>query len=263
MTNLGFQDQVDADRDLQQASGEKSPKYHRPLTGAKGIGRFAVRYSVITLCWTRRIRQVLQMHDKTHGAVRLARVRFRRGHRRRLGRIFVGQDARTTQPAPRSRSPSYARRRISRRKRNFGTRFYGLCSPLQALESGPFQKSQSGDGNDPGFRVVLPGETGEQDIDLAGMCISNSWGRLVVELKDKFSNSVCGCLAWMNLNCSKWACQQHHLEGIIRGHQIFPSSQGSFKQKGFNGQQHGNGCVITCGVKVVDHGSTYVHTVLQ
>src|SRR6202142_316007 len=25
-------------------AGEKSPKYHRPLTGAKGIGRFAVRF---------------------------------------------------------------------------------------------------------------------------------------------------------------------------------------------------------------------------
>jgi signal transduction histidine kinase len=129
-----------------------------------------------------------------------------------------------------------------------------IVSPLQALDCGPFQKSQSGDGDDPGFRVVLPGESGKEDVDLAGMVLGNSWGRLVVEL----ANEILKFQVWLpgleKPKILKVSMQNSISKGLFADIRFFPRRKGVFQNKGFNGQKAWQWVRDTCGVKVVDHG---------
>jgi signal transduction histidine kinase len=236
-------------------AGEISPKYHRPLTGAKGIGRFAVRYlgDYLVLdsiafddtyeCMTKLTARFDWPKLDTAEDIGDASVEYS------LVRVPEGTQSGTALTITKLREATDFAKEAELRDE-----VLRIVSPLQALDSGPFQKSQSGDGKDPGFRVVLPGETGEEDVDLGGMVLSNSWARLVVELKDKVLKFRVWLPGLEKPKVLKMALHHSISKGLFADIRYFPRRKGVFKQKGFNGQKAWKWVRETCGVKVVDHG---------
>ncbi len=234
---------------------DKSQKYGRPLTGAKGIGRFAVRYlgDYLTLDSV--------AYDETHRCVTKLTADFD------WLKLDSADDIRNASVdyslvrVP-DETPSGVTLTITslREATDFAkeaelrNEVLRIVSPLQALESGPFQKSQVGGENDPGFRVVLPGETVGAEVDLAGLVLNNYWGRLVVELED----NVLTYRVWLpDLEKPKVLKTTAHntiSKGLFADIRFFPRRKGVFKKKGFNGQKAWKWVRDTCGVKVVDHG---------
>ena len=236
-------------------AGETSPKYHRPLTGAKGIGRFAVRYLGDYL--------VLDSvaFDKTYGCMTKLTARFdwpKLDTAENIGDASVDYSLVKmpdgTQPGTTLTITKLREATDFAKEAELRNEVLRIVSPLQALESGPFQKSQSGDGDDPGFHVVLPGESGKDDVDLAGMVLSNSWGRLVVELDDKVLKFRVWLPGLEKPKVLKMAMQHSISKGLFADIRFFPRRKGVFHQKGFNGQKAWQWVRDTCGVKVVDHG---------
>ena len=236
-------------------AGETSPKYQRPLTGAKGIGRFAVRYlgdylvlESVALddnykCMTKLTARFDWPKLDTAEDIGDASVNYS------LVRAPDGTQLGTTLTITNLREATDFAKEAELRDE-----VLRIVSPLQALESGPFQKSQSGGKDDPGFRVVLPGESGEEDVDLASMVLSNSWGRLVVELKDEALKFRVWLPGLEKPKVLKMGLEHSISKGLFADIRFFPRRKGVFQQKGFNGQKAWKWVRDTCGVKVVDHG---------
>lgn len=236
-------------------AGSVSPKYRRPLTGAKGIGRFAVRFLGDYL--------VLDSvaFDKTYNCVTKLTARFDWAKLDKaddiadasveysLVEVPKGTPAGTTLTVTELRDATDFAKEAKLRDE-----VLRIVSPLQALDSGPFQKSQSGDGSDPGFRVLLPGDSEEEDVDLADMVLKNSWGRLVVELEGNSLQFKVWLPGLEKPKVLRTTAKNHISNGLFADIRFFPRRKGVFQQKGFNGQQAWKWVRDRCGVKVVDHG---------
>lgn len=236
-------------------AGDTSPKYHRPLTGAKGIGRFAVRYLGDHLL----LESVA--HDDEYGFRTKLTAHF---DWPKLDKAQDIGDATVEYTLVRAPADAVNGTSLTITKLRAATDFakdaklrdevLRIVSPLQALDSGSFQKAQAGDGEDPGFRVVLPGETEDEDVDIAGLVLKNSWGRLIVELDDthlKFRAWLPGLEHPKKL---KVPVRHSISRGFFADLRFFPRRKGVFQQKGFNGQKAWRWVRDNCGVKVVDHG---------
>lgn len=236
-------------------AGEISPKYRRLLTGAKGIGRFAVRYLGDYL--------VLESiaFDKEYGFATNLTARFD------WAKLDLAEDigdASVEYSLAKAPNGAQTGTTLTITKLREATDFaketrlrdevLRIVSPLQSLDSGRFQKSHSGDGKDPGFRVLLPGESTEEDVDLASLVLGNYWGRLVIEL----DNRQLRFRVWLPdvarpkvLNLR----MQHTIsKGLFADIRFFPRRKGVFQRKGVNGQKAWRWVRDNCGVRVVDHG---------
>ena len=236
-------------------AGETSPKYHRLLTGAKGIGRFAVRYLGDYL--------VLDSvaFDDTYKCMTKLTARFdwpTLDSAEDIGDTSVGYSlvrvADGTQPGTTLTITKLREATDFAKEAKLRDEVLRIVSPLQALDSGSFQKSQSGDGDDPGFCVALPGESGEEDVDLASMVLGNSWGRLLVELDDESLKFQVWLPGLEKPKVLKIVMEHSISKGLFADIRFFPRRKGVFQQKGFNGQKAWKWVRDTCGVKVVDHG---------
>jgi signal transduction histidine kinase len=236
-------------------AGETSPKYHRPLTGAKGIGRFAVRYLGDYLL----LESIALDRDYGFPTKLTARFDWQKLDRAEdigatsveytLTKAADGVPTGTTLTITKLREATDFAKETKLRDE-----VLRIVSPLHALDSGPFQKLHSGDDTDPGFRVVLPGESSDEDVDLARLVLGNYWGRLVIELNGhqlKFR-------VWLpNINRPKVLNVRAHnsiSKGLFVDIRFFPRRKGIFQRKGFNGQKAWRWVRENCGIRVVDHG---------
>src|SRR6266478_6192806 len=162
--------------------------YKRQLTGAKGIGRFAVRYlgehlTLISVADDPKRRYKTRLTatfdwpeiDKL-GDIREAEVNYK------LERVTSAETTGTI---------------LEIRNLNTSTDFTAesslrsdvlrIVTPLQGLESGRFKLAHRDSKTDPGFRVVLPGDEpgGDGEVDLAQLVLQNYWARLLIELTGK------------------------------------------------------------------------------
>jgi signal transduction histidine kinase len=234
---------------------ELTTKYRRPLTGSKGIGRFAVRYLgdhlvlesvaydsqfkcltqlVATFDWPK----LDSVHEIAQAIVEYTLVRkppgTQTGTTLRIAKLRDATDF--THSAE-------LRDEVLR-----------IVSPLPSLERGKFARKESKDNVDPGFTVTLPGEGKAQDVDLAGMVLGNYWGRLTVELDGKelkYRVWLPGIKQPRSLNLKM---STGISEGLFADIRYFPRRKGVFKQKGLNGRKAWQWVRSSCGVKVVDHG---------
>lgn len=236
-------------------ANEVSTKFGRLLTGSKGIGRFAVRYlgDHLTLesvafdaehnCmaklkavfdWAR----IDQASDLSKAAVDYSLVQV--SEDTPTGTILTIQELRSTTDFTRSTD---LRDEVLR-----------IVSPLQGLESGRFANTSVREGKDPGFRVILPGESEAEDLDLAKLILNNYWGRLTVELNRKklsFSVWLPGIEKPRKLDLS---VDTHVSKGFFADIRFFPRRKGVFHGKGVGGRKAWKWVRQNCGVKVVDHG---------
>lgn len=155
---------------------ETSPQYHRRLTGAKGIGRFAVRYLGDHLT----LESVAE--DSQHGCKTRLTAKF---DWLALDKAKNIQDAEVSFELVRAPSDLPTGTTLAVEKLKASTEFTGksdfranllrIVSPIQGLERGKFANVTTSAKDDPGFRVNLPGtdkaDTGE--INLSQLVLNN------------------------------------------------------------------------------------------
>src|ERR1039458_1516808 len=234
---------------------EFTPKFGRRLTGAKGIGRFAVRYlgDHLTLqsvafdperkCMTR-LTAVFDWpkldiaEDISKSSVDYELVRM--PDTTQIGTALTIRRLRT--------SADFARATGLRDS------VLRIVSPIQGLERGRFEDAGTDRAKDPGFRVVLPGESEAQDINVAELVLSSSWARLTVELYRKQLHYKVWFPGHKKPKVLDVQVTNDISEGFFVDIRYFPRRKGIFQRKGIHGQKAWRWVRDNCGVKVVDHG---------
>jgi signal transduction histidine kinase len=234
-----------------------SRKYKRRLTGAKGIGRFAVRYlgdhlSLITIA-TDPIRK-----KKT----KLTAI----FDWPKIDRLSDIRDAEVAYKLEQVSAETETGTTLEIRSLKTSTEFTGqkslrssvlrIVTPLQGLDAGRFKGASQGSETDPGFRVILPGDAGEEreEIDLAELVLKNYWARLQINLTGKnltfnvwFSNSKIPKTLKLTVSTTISA-------GLVADIRYFPRRGGVFRGKAFNGKTAWEWVRQNHGVAVVDRG---------
>jgi signal transduction histidine kinase len=236
-----------------------SRRYHRRVTGAKGIGRFAVRYlgDDLTL--------ITVADDAGRGLKTKLTARFTWPDIDRLSDIRDAKVKYTLEAlGPNVSTGTTLEIRELKMATDFAsqsqlrTEVLKIVSPLPALEAGRFKSSQSAGGlhEEPGFRVTLPGAKREQadDIDLADLVLQNYWARLQIELVgNKLSFNV-----WFSSQAKPKTLEVDAPNAIAAGFvadvRYFPKRKGVFQAKGIRGQDAWRWVRENCGVAVIDHG---------
>jgi signal transduction histidine kinase len=238
--------------------GERvSRKYKRQLTGAKGIGRFAVRYlgehlTLITIADDPKRRyktrltasfdwpEIDKLSDLEEAKVDYTLERIDPAEA--TGTVLEIQELSTSTDFT---SKSSLRSDVLR-----------IVTPLQGLESGRFKRTQSDSEKDPGFRVGLPGDVAREhgEVDLASLVLANYWAKLNIELSGRdltfdvwFASSKAPKTLEIKVPHSISA-------GFVADIRFFPRRKGVFRGKGINGQAAWTWVRENHGVAVVDHG---------
>ncbi|HEY2971594.1 MAG TPA: sensor histidine kinase [Pyrinomonadaceae bacterium] len=231
--------------------------YRRRLTGAKGIGRFAVRYlgDHLTLI-------TVAQDSKRKSKTRLT-ARYDWPEIDRLSDI---RDAKVQYTLEQLSEDAPTGTTLAVRQLKTSTDFTSesslrsdvlrIVTPLQGLEAGRFKPAHQDSKKDPGFRVLLPGaqEEGPSEIDLADLVLTNYWARLQIDLTDNrltftvwFSSSREPKTLEMKVSTTISA-------GVAADIRFFPRRKGVFHRKGINGQAAWRWVRDNHGVAVVDHG---------
>ena len=233
-----------------------SQKYKRRLTGAKGIGRFAVRFlgDYLTL--------VSVAHDAERGVTTKLVAEFDWPRIDKVADIREAQVGYTLTRVPTS-TPTGTTLKIEKLKST--TSFAGgsslrgdvlrIVSPLSGLDAGRFTRSNSGSKQDPGFEVLLPGEGDTSStVNLADLVLRNHWARLRIDLKN-------GRLAFKVSFASGGEPTTLRLKmptaisgGLVADIRYFPRRKGVFHGKKIDGRKSWEWVRENHGVAVVDHG---------
>ncbi|MGD0013022.1 MAG: sensor histidine kinase [Bryobacteraceae bacterium] len=237
--------------------GERvSRVYRRRLTGAKGIGRFAVRYlgddlTLVTFaedpkrrCKTRLTARFDWPRLDLLRDIRDAEVDYI------LERVTADTQTGTTLEVRGLKTSTDFTSQSSLR-----ANVLRIVTPLQGLEAGRFKPAHEDSKTDPGFRVRLPGtqQEGPGEIDLAELVLRNYWARLQIELDAKRLTFK----VWFP---SSRAPKTFQLDvstaisgGFVADIRYFPRRKGVFRRKGINGQAAWRWVRDNHGVAVVDH----------
>jgi len=236
-------------------AGETSPKYHRLLTGAKGIGRFAVRYLGDHLT----LESVA--FDKHHDCLTKLKAVFdwpKLDSAQDISKMAVDYSlVQVSKETPTGTTLTTRKLRSTTsfaRSTELRDEVLRIVSPLQGLESGRFANTNVSEDKDPGFRVILPGESETEDVNLAKLVLNNFWGRLTVDLKGK---KLCFRVWLPGVKKPKTLRIQiptHITKGFLADIRYFPRRKGVFQGKGVHGRKAWKWVRENCGVKVVDHG---------
>jgi signal transduction histidine kinase len=231
--------------------------YRRRLTGAKGIGRFAVRYlgDHLTL--------ITVADDRKRDIRTRLTARFDWPKIDRLNDI---NNAKVDYTLEQMAADTPTGTSLEIRKLKTSTEFTGekslrsdvlrIVTPLQGLDAGRFKSSSQSSKTDPGFRVTLPGDDGEArgDVDVAGLVLKNHWARLQIDLKEHrltfkvwFSSSRAPKTLEVKVSTAISA-------GFVADVRFFPRRKGIFRGKEINGKVAWEWIRKNHGVAVVDHG---------
>lgn len=234
-----------------------SRTYKRRLTGAKGIGRFAVRHlgehlTLITVAEDHRRRCKTRLTARFDWP-RIDRLSDIRDVKVNYTLQLVASDTptgTTLEVRQLRTSPDFTSATSLRAD------VLHIVTPLQGLEAGRFKPSHEDSKTDPGFRVLLPGdqEEGPDEVDLAELVLRNHWARLQIELKGKrltfkvwFSSSRKPKSLEVKVSTTISA-------GFVADIRYFPRRKGIFRSKGIKGQVAWRWVRDNYGVAVIDHG---------
>lgn len=236
-------------------SQEFSPKYHRRLTGAKGIGRFAVRYLGDHLS----LESVA--FDKKHNCVARLTAVFDWPKLDETGDISEIKVAyklvRVSDDTPNGTKLTIIKLRSTAdfaNSRELRDNILRMVSPIQGLERGRFAYSKTNGVIDPGFNVLLPNKEEAENLNLAKLVLDNYWARLTIDLEGealKFRAKFSSAERSRKLTTS---VESQISKGFFADIRFFPRRKGVFHAKGINGKQAWKWVRDNCGVAVVDHG---------
>jgi signal transduction histidine kinase len=234
---------------------EFSPKFHRRLTGAKGIGRFAVRY----------LGDHLQLDSDAYDKKRDCMARLtalfdwpKLDEVSDLSKVQVDYRlVRLEDDAPSGTTLRITKLRSqtdfvsSRQLRDSVLR---MVSPLQGLDWGRFATTLSVTRKDPGFKVVLPGESEAADVDLAKLVLDHYWARLTIHMEGNALQYQVFLSAAKKPRTLSVRVQTTISNGFFADIRYFPRRKGVFSGMGVHGQKAWRWVRDNCGVAVVDHG---------
>ncbi len=231
--------------------------YTRRLTGAKGIGRFAVRYlgdhlTLITAAEDegRNLRtrltaefdwpQIDQLSD-----IRDAKVDYR------LERAAADTPTGTTLEVRRLKTSTDFTSASSLR-----ADVLRIVTPLHGLEAGRFKPSHKDSKTDPGFRVLLPEaqEEGPGEVDVADLVLRNYWARLHIDLNGELLSLRVWFASAREPKTLELKVSTAISAGFVADIRYFPRRKGIFRGKGINGQVAWRWVRGNQGVAVIDHG---------
>lgn len=234
-----------------------SRRFRRRLTGAKGIGRFAVRYlgdhlTLITVAEdskrhlrTRLIAKFDWPAIDRLTDLRQAEVDYVLEQMPEDSATGTTLEVRRLKASADFTSASSLRADVLR-----------IVTPLQGLDPGRFKQIYEGSKTDPGFRVILPGTEAEgaAEVDIADLVLRNYWARLQIDLSGKnlvfrvsFSSSRQPKTLELKVDSAISA-------GFVADVRYFPRRKGVFQGKGIKGQAAWRWVRDNHGVAVVDHG---------
>lgn len=234
-----------------------SSGYRRRLTGAKGIGRFAVRYlgSHLTL--------ITVAEDKERGVKTKLTAWFDWPHIDELSDIRSTRVDYTLEEVSPDASTGTT---LEIRELKSSADFTGdsslragvlrIVSPLQALEAGRFKPAKGNAGKDPGFQVILPGGPQEETakVDIAELVLGNAWAKLHIDLKDHLLTFNVWFPSSRRPKTLEVKVSTTISAGFVADIRYFPRRKGVFRAKGVNGHEAWNWVHANYGVAVVDHG---------
>lgn len=234
-----------------------SPRFHRNLTGQKGIGRFAVRSlgGLLLLesvardrlrgCKTRLVAEFnwKELDDKSSlNEAEIPYQLFEVDDSQPIGTaLTIGELSSDTDFAT---SPA------------FRTSVLNIITPLRALDGGRFSSFSNKPDRDPGFSVTLPGDSSASDneIDLAEKVLSHAWARLKINLTGR---SLKYSVRFNNRQKPvefKATVSSKIKNGLIADIRFFPRRAGVFKDIGVDGRQAWSWVRERHGVAVIDRG---------
>ena len=238
---------------------ETSRVFKRKLTGAKGIGRFAVRFlgrslELESVAFDTNLKKNTRlvamfnwsMFDESRSleGVKIPYQLFDASEEVQTGTILKISELRES----------------SEVVFNGGIRssVLKIVSPISGLERGKFAKKRNEKTKDPGFKVVLPSVDGTDDYgteDLAENVLQNYWARLTISLNSaKLKYEI-------YFPKNKKPAFEHNQtfrckikQGIFADIRFFPRRAGIFSGKGINGNEAWRWIKENSGVGIVDHG---------
>ena len=239
-----------------KATRKRSTKYKRPMTGAKGIGRFAVRYlgDHLSLETT--------AYDKERGEYTTLSAQF---DWPKLDRMADLANIKVPYKLVRASSNATTGTKLLISKlrnttdfatsRNLRAEVLRIISPLSGLDGGHISRAISQDARDPGFKVALPGDDPTEDTDLAELVLKNYWAKLTVSLK---GNSLAISVTFPGRKKDK-SIRMTVKDTVIKNGlfcdiRFFPRRKGVFHSKEVHGPSAWTWVRENSGVAVVDHG---------
>ncbi|MFO0941918.1 MAG: sensor histidine kinase [Pirellulales bacterium] len=238
-----------------KASTETSPKYKRALTGAKGIGRFAVRYLGDSLVLqsnaydaSRKKYTRLEAHfdwrslDQS-GALESTQVPYR----------LLSSD-KTQKTGTQLRITGLREAASFVRSKDLRNRVLALISPTQGLEAGKFKRETNAGGVDPGFRVSLPGEDEEHVGNLAELILNHSWATLKMQLEGSTLTFTVNFPHRKKVDRLSIETRSLISNGFVADIRFFPRRKGVFQAKEVDGRKAWTWVRNNSGVAIVDHG---------
>jgi signal transduction histidine kinase len=231
--------------------------FQRPLTGQKGIGRFAVRF----------LGEVLNLETVTRDE--------KRGFKTRLSVSFDWREvdkARSLSEAKflyhveevEDSTPVGTRLSIYNLKEShefynssrFRAKVLKLTSPISGLERGRFVHNRGRAKEDPGFKVELPKSDVDDNtgFDLAGNVLNQAWARLII---DSHGGSTSYVVTFFDGRVNKLENLRYSSgisKGLFADIRFFPRRAGVFSAKGIDGRDAWAWVRENSGVAVVDHG---------
>ena len=231
--------------------------YGRRLTGAKGIGRFAVRYlgdhlTLITVAEDpkRQVKTRLTARFDWPAIDRLSDIRQAKVDYT-LEQLPEDSATGTTLEVRGLKTSTDFTRESSLR-----SDVLRIVTPLQGLDAGRFKKSYRGSQSDPGFRVLLPGSAGEKhsEIDLTELVLRNYWARLQIDLTGKRLTYKVWFSSSREPKTLEVKVPTVMSAGFVADIRFFPRRKGVFSGKGINGKAAWRWVRDYHGVAVVDHG---------
>lgn len=163
--------------------------YKRSVTGSKGIGRFAVRFLGEEL-------QLCTVAEKKDGTKQQLTITFdwpRIDKYRVLQSVKIPYVLRPV-PADAATGTTLTIRRLRNPEqiqitKGLRTDLLSIAHPYTGLDPGGY--SRKGDSqDDPGFRIVLPGDDSGDDADLSKDILDNAFARLTIRRRKTFTRVI-------------------------------------------------------------------------
>lgn len=240
-------------------SEQRSGKYHRKLTGAKGIGRFAVRYlgNLLTL--------ISVAYDEEQESLTRLEAEFNWKEVDKLAHLEKYEIPYKVYKLNESveRGTKLLIRDIKNKeidKHYIRTEVIKIVSPISGLERGKFDVINNKRNKDPGFTVNFSeGFESEKDIDinLAKNVLKNCWAQLIISLdQDKLKYNIIFNYSVENKKPVSFETiyPNHISNGLHADIRFFPYRAGIFRGKEIEGKQAWSWIKDNAGVGVVDHG---------
>jgi signal transduction histidine kinase len=238
-----------------KASEQRSPRFLRLLTGAKGIGRFAVRYlgDQLTLESTAADakRKCLTTLRATFDWPELDKTDDLSTTRIPYEVLAASPDAATGTTLTIGKLRTTSSFATSRELR---TNVLKIVSPLNGLDQGRFRRSAEQSHSDPGFNLTLPGEDISTDTNLADVVLQHYWARLTIALDGSDLVFSVFFPSHKKPRVLKLKVETEITKGLFGDVRFFPRRKGVFQDTEVDGRIAWQWVRNNSGVAVIDHG---------